>query len=320
MDLLERVQSALADRYGSSASSGAAGWPRSISREDLKHERQVAVKVLRPELAPALGPERFLREIRIAAGLQHPHILPLLRLGRGGRAALLRDAVRGGRVAARPAAARAALAVGRGAADRAGRWRTRWTTRTRRASSTATSSRRTSCCSGGHALVADFGIARAVEPRAARADRDRAGDRHAGLHEPRAGVGDGDAGRAKRRVRAGLCAVRDAGGRAAVHRAARRRRSWRGKRSNQCPVSGRCARRCRRRLEAAITRALAKAPADRFATAGEFKEALTRALREPAVIRPASGGRRLAVGVAALMVAAAVAGGLLGGASAVAGP
>ncbi len=45
--------------------------------EDLKHRRKVAVKVLRPELAVAVGPERFLREIEIAAQLQHPHVLPL---------------------------------------------------------------------------------------------------------------------------------------------------------------------------------------------------------------------------------------------------
>ena len=49
--------------------------------EDLKHHRKVAVKVLRPELAAALGAERFLREIEIAARLQHPHILPLLDSG-----------------------------------------------------------------------------------------------------------------------------------------------------------------------------------------------------------------------------------------------
>src|SRR5256885_1932339 len=45
--------------------------------QDMKHRRQVAIKVLKPELAGALGPERFLREIEIAARLQHPHILPL---------------------------------------------------------------------------------------------------------------------------------------------------------------------------------------------------------------------------------------------------
>src|SRR5205085_12111674 len=48
---------------------------------DLKHDRSVAVKVLRPELAAALGPDRFPREIRILARLQHPHILPLLDSG-----------------------------------------------------------------------------------------------------------------------------------------------------------------------------------------------------------------------------------------------
>src|SRR2546425_9452530 len=45
--------------------------------QDLKHHRPVAVKILRPELAAALGPDRFLREIEIAAHLTHPHILPL---------------------------------------------------------------------------------------------------------------------------------------------------------------------------------------------------------------------------------------------------
>src|SRR2546428_7129118 len=45
--------------------------------QDLKHHRKVAIKVLEPEIAAAVGPERFLREIEIAAGLNHPHILPL---------------------------------------------------------------------------------------------------------------------------------------------------------------------------------------------------------------------------------------------------
>ena len=49
--------------------------------EDLKHHRPVAIKVLHPELAAALGSERFLREIEIAARLQHPHILTLIDSG-----------------------------------------------------------------------------------------------------------------------------------------------------------------------------------------------------------------------------------------------
>jgi serine/threonine-protein kinase len=49
--------------------------------DDARHRRQVAVKVLRPDLAASLGPDRFFREIEIAAQLQHPHILPLLDSG-----------------------------------------------------------------------------------------------------------------------------------------------------------------------------------------------------------------------------------------------
>src|SRR5881398_658733 len=52
--------------------------------EDRKHHRRVAIKVLKPELAATLGPERFLREIEIAAGLNHPHILPLHDSGEAG--------------------------------------------------------------------------------------------------------------------------------------------------------------------------------------------------------------------------------------------
>ena len=48
---------------------------------DLRHDRLVAVKILRPELAASLGPDRFLREIKVAAGLTHPHILPLFDSG-----------------------------------------------------------------------------------------------------------------------------------------------------------------------------------------------------------------------------------------------
>jgi tetratricopeptide (TPR) repeat protein/tRNA A-37 threonylcarbamoyl transferase component Bud32 len=76
-DPLERLANALADRYAIERELGAGGMATVYLAEDLKHERKVAVKVLRPELAAALGTERFLREIRIAARLHHPHILPL---------------------------------------------------------------------------------------------------------------------------------------------------------------------------------------------------------------------------------------------------
>ena len=77
----ERLRSALADRYTIEREIGSGGMATVYLAEDLKHDRQVAVKVLRPELAAALGKERFLQEIKIAAGLHHPHILPLFDSG-----------------------------------------------------------------------------------------------------------------------------------------------------------------------------------------------------------------------------------------------
>ncbi len=76
-DTFERLKTALADRYVIERELGSGGMATVYLAEDLKHERKVAVKVLRPDLASALGPERFLREIKIAAQLHHPHILPL---------------------------------------------------------------------------------------------------------------------------------------------------------------------------------------------------------------------------------------------------
>ncbi len=76
-DSLDRLKTALADRYAIEEELGAGGMATVYLAEDLKHHRKVAVKVLRPDLAAALGPERFLREIEVAAQLHHPHILPL---------------------------------------------------------------------------------------------------------------------------------------------------------------------------------------------------------------------------------------------------
>jgi serine/threonine-protein kinase len=76
-DALDRLKAALADRYTIERELGSGGMATVYLAEDVKHHRKVAVKVLRPELAAALGPERFHREIEIAANLHHPHILPL---------------------------------------------------------------------------------------------------------------------------------------------------------------------------------------------------------------------------------------------------
>jgi len=76
-DQLARLTAALADRYHIDRELGAGGMATVYLAEDLKHNRKVAVKVLKPELAVAIGAERFLAEIKITANLQHPHILAL---------------------------------------------------------------------------------------------------------------------------------------------------------------------------------------------------------------------------------------------------
>jgi serine/threonine-protein kinase len=82
--ILERLKSALADRYRLERELGAGGMATVYLAEDLKHHRKVAVKVLRPDLAATMGAERFEREIQVAARLTHPHILGVLDSGESG--------------------------------------------------------------------------------------------------------------------------------------------------------------------------------------------------------------------------------------------
>src|SRR6476661_8915889 len=77
----DRLTAALADRYRIERELGSGGMATVYLAHDLKHEREVAIKVLREDLSASLGSGRFLREIRIAAQLQHPNILPLLDSG-----------------------------------------------------------------------------------------------------------------------------------------------------------------------------------------------------------------------------------------------
>ena len=80
-DPLTSLQAALADRYRIERELGRGGMATVYLAHDLKHDRLVAIKLLRPELAAALGADRFLREIQTTANLQHPHILPLFDSG-----------------------------------------------------------------------------------------------------------------------------------------------------------------------------------------------------------------------------------------------
>jgi len=80
-DVLTRLTTSLADRYHIARELGVGGMATVFLAHDLRHDRDVAIKVLHPDLGAALGGERFLSEIRTTARLQHPHVLPLLDSG-----------------------------------------------------------------------------------------------------------------------------------------------------------------------------------------------------------------------------------------------
>ncbi len=80
-DRIDDLRTALSGRYEIDREIGQGGMATVYLADDQRHERKVAVNVLRPDLAAALGAERFLREIEIAANLTHPHILPLFDSG-----------------------------------------------------------------------------------------------------------------------------------------------------------------------------------------------------------------------------------------------
>ena len=88
---LDRLTAALTDRYSIERELGAGGMATVYLAHDIKHDRKVALKVLRPELAAVIGAERFLAEIKTTANLQHPHILALFDSGSAGGTGESRD-------------------------------------------------------------------------------------------------------------------------------------------------------------------------------------------------------------------------------------
>jgi serine/threonine-protein kinase len=160
-EIQDRLQQALAERYTIQRELGRGGMATVYLATDLKHDREVAIKVLHPELAATIGPERFDREIRIAAKLQHPNILGLFDSGEANGLLYyvmpfifgesLRDRLNREHMLPVDAAIHIALEV----ADALGY-----------AHSLGIVHRdikpENIMISGGHALVADFGIARAA--------------------------------------------------------------------------------------------------------------------------------------------------------------
>ena len=83
-DPIGRLVPALADRYAIERTLGRGGMAIVYLARDLKHDRQIALKILKPEIAAEIGTSRFLKEIQTTARLNHPHILPLLDSGEAG--------------------------------------------------------------------------------------------------------------------------------------------------------------------------------------------------------------------------------------------
>ncbi|HEY6110214.1 MAG TPA: protein kinase, partial [Gemmatimonadales bacterium] len=305
MDDLSRLRAVLADRFDIQRELGRGGMASVYLARDLKLQRQVALKVLRPELAEALGTERFLREIQIAAKLSHPHILQLYDSGEAaGRLFYVMPYVEGESLRQR--------------LDREGRLPVGEAVRLAAEVAAALDyahqhgivhrdiKPENILLHTGQAIVADFGIARAIDAAAGEASRTTE------ITATGIVLGTplymspeqvtGDPVDARTDVYALGCVLYEmlAGappftGRTAQAVLARHtvdpvpslRRS-----QGDVPVA----------LERTVLKALAKAPQDRFATAAELRDALTGAAPAPGIAMRWRVGRRAAV--MALLVAA----------------
>ena len=160
-DTEARLKAALADRYRIEREIGSGGMATVYLADDLKHPRKVAVKVLKPDLAQALGHERFLREIEIVAGLTHPHILTLIDSGEAdGLLFFVMPYLAGETLQARikregPLPVEEALAIARGVADALAYAHENGVIHRDIKPSNI-------LFEAGHAVISDFGVARAV--------------------------------------------------------------------------------------------------------------------------------------------------------------
>ena len=308
MDVPASLRDALADRYTLERELGRGGMAVVYLARDLRHDRPVALKVLRPELAVTLGPERFQREVRLAARLQHPHILTVHDSGEAAgqlwftmpfvEGESLRDRLDRERQLPLDDALRIATEAARalehahrhGIVHRDIKPENILLTR------------------DGSTLVADFGIARAV-----------AGDD--GLTETGMAIGtpaymspEQAAGERSIDARADLYALA-----AVTYEMLAGEPPWTGptaqavaaRRATNPPPSVRALRpSVPGPVDDAIQRALAPIPADRFATTGQFAHALHASSQAPPIAAAAAGpGARPRMPVAALIILGLLAGG-----------
>jgi eukaryotic-like serine/threonine-protein kinase len=292
-DPLTHLTTALSNRYRIERELGAGGMATVYLAHDLKHERLVALKVLHPRLAATLGPQRFLREIRIAARLRHPHIVPLYDSGEADgllyyvmpyiEGESLRDRLR----RERQLPLEEALTIAREVADAlAYAHEHELIHRDIKPENIL--------LEGRHALVADFGIARAVGSAATTQ-----------LTETGLAIGTpaymppeqalGDAVDARSDVYALGCVLYEMLAGEAPFAAATAQASI-GRRLSEAPPQIRHVRdEVPPRLEQTIMTALSRAPGDRFPSATAFGEALVggQDVSDYSAAAEAQAGRRI---------------------------
>ncbi len=303
-DLFTRLEIALADRYRIERELGRGGMAIVYLAEDLKHRRRVAIKVLKPELSQSLGADRFLREIEIAAQLSHPNILPLHDSGEAGGLIYYvmpyveGESLRGRLDREKQLPLSDALQIAGEVAEALAYAHTRGVIH-------RDIKPENILFQAGHAAVSDFGIARAV----GEAGGDRLTETGLAVGTPTymspeqgSGIQDLDA---RTDIYSLGCVLYemltgDPPYTGSTPQAIIARKvvdpvpSLRVVRDAVPPA-----------LEDVVTQALAKLPADRFATAAQFKEALEQALASKRVGRRRARlrSRLRAIGIPALLIA-----------------
>jgi eukaryotic-like serine/threonine-protein kinase len=313
-DPIDSLRRALAGRYTIARELGRGGMATVYLAQDVKHDRPVALKVLRPEIAAGLGVERFLREVRITARLTHPHILPLLDSGEAaGYLYYVMPFVEGESLRGRLAREKQlpiedAVLIAREAADALGYAHARGLVH-------RDIKPENILIDSGHAIVADFGIARALS--AAGDDSLTATGIVIGTPaymspEQAAGTTDVD-GRSD--VYALGCVLYEMLAGEAPHAGPTAQAVLTRRLSESAPRVAAIRDMVPDHLNDAVARALARVPADRFATVQAFAAALES--RTASHERPAAtttgfpwGPRGLAVAAVAALAVMALAAGL----------
>jgi serine/threonine-protein kinase len=308
-DVAQRLATALADRYRIERELGQGGMATVYLADDRKHHRQVAIKVLRPELAAALGPERFLREIETTANLRHPHILPLYDSGEAdGFLFYVMPYVEGESLRERLTRQKQlpieeALAIAREVADALGYAHARGVVH-------RDIKPENILLEGGHAVVADFGIARAVS--AAGADRLTQTGMSVGTPSymsPEQAAGDAGLDGRSDLYSLGCVLYEMLGGQPPFTGPTAEAVARQHMITQAAPITN-LRPTVPAEVAGALARTLAKNPADRFNPAAQFVQALSTAAVAPPVTPAAAGWRsplRLALiagGVLALVVVA----------------